>query len=244
MELIWHDGLRCDIHGLMNEPSSNPQGSHEGKGKPIIAWVGIGCGTILVIAVVCIAMLVGFCKRKVGEFTDNPEKAAAELMVKYNPDLKMVSQDDAKGEMTIRTKDGQEMTMSYKDISKGKFTIRDADGNVTQVGEDADLSNVPAWVPRVQGMTTGAGSFQSQEGGKVSGIFNATTRDSVEVVEAYFKSEAEKLNLASSSQSSAKVDGVETRALSYEGGGKVLTIILTAKAGEDTQVNVSYEETK
>lgn len=228
----------------MNDPSSNPQGSQQGKGKPILALVGIGCGTILVIAVVCVAMLVGFCRKKVGEFTNNPEKAAAEMMIKLHPELKMVSQDEEKGEMTIRTKDGQEMTMSYKDISNGRFTFRDAEGNVTQVGEDADLSNVPAWVPRLPGMTAGAGTLHSQEAGRVYGIYNATTRDPVEKVDAYFKSEAEKLNLASSSQTSATVDGVENRVLSYEGGGKVLNIILTAKAGDETQVNVSYEETK
>ena len=227
----------------MNEPSPKP-GSSEGKGKSVMVWAGVGCGTILVIAVVCISMLVGFCKKKFGEFAANPEKAAAEMVLKYHPELEMISQDDEKGEMTIRTKDGKEMTMSYKDVSKGIFTIKDAEGNVMQVGE-TDLSNVPAWVPQPGGVKSHTGAVHSQEADRVYGIFNVTTAEPVQAVEAHFKSEAEKLNMGSSSSSSAAVvDGVETRMLSFEGNGKKLSVIISAKAGEDTQVNVSYEESK
>ncbi len=42
------------------------------------------------------------------ELRKNPEKAAPEMSVKMNPELGKVSQDHAKGELTIRTKDGQE----------------------------------------------------------------------------------------------------------------------------------------
>ncbi len=89
-----------------------------------MGWVGIGCGTVLIIAILVISLLVGFCKRTMGdlsEFQRNPEKAAAELMVRMNPELEMVSRDEGAGEMTIRTKDGEEIVLSYKDISEGKL---------------------------------------------------------------------------------------------------------------------------
>jgi hypothetical protein len=213
------------------------------KGMPVIAWVGIGCGTIVVLCIIGFSALVGMCSRKMSEFKANPEKSAAELMVKMNPDLNVVSQDESKGVMTIRTKDGQEMTMSYKDVSKGQFTIKDAKGNVTQLGQ-SDLSNVPSWVPRVPGMKTANGSFQTQEGNKTSGVYNTTTTETADNLENSLKAEAEKLGLSSSNRSSFSADGTETRSLVYEGGGKKLSFIITSKAGEDGQVVVGYEESK
>lgn len=208
---------------------------------PVLGWVGIGCGTVIVIGVVVVSLLVGFCKRKVGEFTRNPEKAGAELMVKMNPGLELVSQDDAKGEMTIRTKDGQEMTMNYQDIAAGKFTVKDADGTTTQIGQ-ADLSTVPAWVPRVPKLQSTTSSVQNKASGKISGLYAATTTESIGALEAFFKAEAEKLKMTSSSRTALKADGVENRMLSYEGEGRTLNIVITSKPGEDGQVNVGYEE--
>src|SRR5690606_13549317 len=92
-----------------------PPAIQEKKGIPPLGWVGIGCGTLVVIAVLVISLLIGWCKKTVGDFSDfqkNPEKAAAELMVRMNPDVEKVSENDATGEMTIRTKDGKEVTLN------------------------------------------------------------------------------------------------------------------------------------
>ena len=210
---------------------------------PVLGWVGIGCGTLILIAGVVMFLLVSYCKHKVGEFTKNPEKATAELIVKMNPNLTLVSQDDAKGEMTIRTKDGEEMTMSYKDIAKGKFTMRDAKGNVTQLG-DADLSKLPAWVPRVPKMKSASASFQNQEMGKMSGLYNATSSESLDALEAFFKAEAAKQQMSASPLTTTTTDGVETRILIYQGQGHQLNITISGKPGENVQVNVGYKETK
>jgi hypothetical protein len=229
---------------LMNDNPSMPPVPPSNKGLPVIGWVGIGCGTLIVIAVVVVTLMVGWFKRTVGdlsEFKKNPEKAAAELMVKMNPELTKVSQDEAKGEMTIRTKDGHEMTMSYKDISAGKFTVKDAQGNTAQLGQ-SDLSNVPAWVPRVPQMKSAAGSFQNKDAGKTSGLYTATTTESVDGLENFFKEQAGILKLTQASRTAIQADGVETRNLSYEGAGRMLTIILTGKPGADVQVNVAYTE--
>lgn len=228
----------------MNDNPSAPAALPAKKGLPVLGWVGIGCGTMLVIAVVIVSLLIGWCKRTVGdisEFKNNPEKAAAEMMVRMNPDLKKVSQDDAKGEMTIRTKDGQEMTLSYKDISQGKFTIKDAEGNITQIGE-TDLTNVPPWVPRLARPKTISSSIQNTQGGRISGLYSATSGESIEVLDAFFKAESAKLKFNESSRSTFIADGVENRNLSYEGGGRKLNIVLTGKPGEDVQVSVGYEE--
>ena len=228
-------------------PSAPPSNPPVKKGMPVLGWVGIGCGTVIVIAVVVIALLVGWCKNKVGdlsEFQKNPEKAAAEMMVRLNPDIKLVSQDDAKGEMTIRTKDGQEMTLSYKDVGEGKFAIRDAKGNVAQIGQ-SDLSNVPAWVPRVPKMKTTTASFQNQADNKLSGLYSATSDDSIDKLDAFFKTETAKLKLTEASRTSTNTEGVENRIVAYEGeGGRMLNVILNGKTGEGTQISVGYEQAK
>ena len=230
----------------MNESTPIPPAAPAKKGLPVLGWVGIGCGTVLVIAVVVVSLMVGWCKRTVGglsEFKNNPEKAAAELMVKMNPDLTKISQDDAKGEMTIRTKDGQEMTLSYKEVTEGKFTVKDAQGNIAQVGK-SDLSTVPAWVPRVPKMKSTTGSYLNQKEGQIAGFYSATTDESSNGLEEFFKLEAGKLKMPEAVRTSFNTDGVENRILTYEGDGRKLSIIITGKPGEDLQVNVSYEEEK
>ncbi len=230
----------------MNEMPPQPPAIQEKKGIPPLGWVGIGCGTLVVIAVLVISLLIGWCKKTVGDFSEfqkNPQKAAAELMVRMNPDLEKVSENDATGEMTIRTKDGKEVTLGYKDISEGRFSMVDNEGNTMTLGK-SDLNDVPTWVPRVPEMKVVSASMHSEKDGKVSGLYSATTGVAVEVLEGVFKTEAEKLGFTRSSNSSFNSNGVENRSLSYGGGGRKLDVMITVTPGKDTQVNVGYEEKK
>ncbi|MEN9974884.1 MAG: hypothetical protein RLZZ282_890 [Verrucomicrobiota bacterium] len=214
------------------------------NGLPVLAWVGIGCGTIVVIAVIAISLVVTVCKRTVGDlsqFKKNPEKVAAELMVRMNPDLKMISQDEATGEMTVRTKDGEELTMCYKDISAGKFVMKDAKGNVSQIGQ-SDLSNVPEWVPRIPQLKIATASFNTKEDDKVSGLYSATTAATPDALAKFFKTASERLNMTEANRTAMNSDGVENLMLSYQGDGRSLHIVITGKPGEDAQVNVGYEQ--
>lgn len=213
---------------------------------PVLGWVGLGCGTLLIIAVIVVSLLVGWCKRTVGDISDfktNPEKAAAEMMVRLNPDVEKISQDDAKGEMTIRTKDGQTVTMSYKHISEGRLMLKDDKGNIAEFG-GADLTNVPAWVPRPPAIKSVSSSVRGSEDSKSGGQYAATSSESITDLAEHFKSEAGKLDFTSSRNTSVNADGVETKSFTYEGNGRKLEIILTGKPGEDVLVNVGYEETK
>lgn len=231
----------------MNEsPPMPPEPPAEKKGIPALGWVGIGCGTLVIIAVVIISLLIGWCKRAVVDLADfgkNPEKAAAELMVRMNPDLKKISENDLTGEMTVRTKDGKDITLSYKELSEGKFSFKDSEGNSAQFGQ-ATLDDVPSWVPRVPGLKTVQTSMRNQKGGKVSGLYSVTSNETAEALEAFFKAEAEKLKFTSSSFSNYNANGVENRNLSFGGGGRHLDIVITVKPGGDAQVNVGFEEGK
>lgn len=227
----------------MNPQDISPPVVPTKKGIPVLGWLGIGCGTIVIIGIVIVSLLVGWCKRTVEGLQKNPEKTAAEFMVRMNPDLKVVSQDESKGEMTIKTKDGQEMTMSYKDVSRGKFTVKDAEGNVTQLG-GADLSTLPAWVPQVSDLKDVSCSTQNKPSDQVTGIYMGTSSETPDKLEEFFKKEAEKQGMTDSSRSSFEIDGVGTRTLSCEGGGRKLSVMINVKNGEPASVQVTYEGRK
>jgi len=178
------------------------------------------------------------CKKK------NPEMAAAERMVRMNPELQVVSKNDSTGEMTIRNKkDGTETTMNFKDVSAGKLTVKDAKGNVAEIGQ-GDLSKFPAWVPRVPKVKATRVSMQNQEGDKKEGSYVVTSSESSDALEQFFKAQAAKLKLPETSSMGDNNGGVDNRIRIYQAGGRTLNVIITAQSGEDVQVTVTYEEKK
>lgn len=208
---------------------------------PAIAWVGIGCGGLLVIAIIIAAIAFNKLKGTFEDFAANPEKAGAEMIVSMNPELEMVSQDEETGMMTIRTKDGKEMTLSYQDIAEGKLEVTDADGNTTSIGS-TDLSQVPAWVPKAPDLTDGVSMFHTDEGGSVSGQFSGKSTKGIEDLTDFFETEASGQGLSNSSSSSTSMNGTAVSTLDFSGGGKTLKIVITGKPGSATLVNTNYSE--
>lgn len=213
----------------------------EKKGLPVIAWVGIGCGGFIVLGIIVSVIAFVQLKGVYDKFVANPEKAGAEMIVSMNPDLKMLSQDEAKGTMTIRTKDGQEMTLSYKDISEGKFTLTDANGNTTTLGS-TDLSKVPAWVPKAADLTDGMSLFHTDGNGKISGQFSSKSVTSEEDLKTFFDKAADDQGLTNKSNSSINADGTSVVTLTYSGGSKTLKILITDKSGSPAIIITQYTE--
>jgi hypothetical protein len=183
------------------------------KGLHPLAWVGIGCGVILVIVV--IAMLIGgfFLARTVKnvaeDFEDNPGLAAARFVVKATPELEEVETDEDAGTMTIRNKKtGELITVNFDDIKEGRFswtadgeevsvdvseaesgtvTIESSDGDGFQLTTgDAVSQELPEWVPVYPGTEpTNRGSMKTSE--MVSGNYTTTTDDGVDEVLDFFR---------------------------------------------------------
>lgn len=236
----------CLLRRIMEQPPSVPQTpspTPAKKGVPPIAWVGIGCGGFLILAIIVGSFIFSKVKGKFDEFAKNPEKAAAEMMVSRNPHLELVSQDAAQGEMTIRTKDGKEVTLSYKDISEGRITVEDADGNLTDIGS-TDLSVVPAWVPRAPDLTDTVSMFHTESGSEITGLFSGRTPAKAGELKTFYEGAASSLGTSSSSNSSMTANGTSVITLDYSGGGKSLKIIITEKPGSATLVNTNYSEDK
>ena len=222
-------------------PPPSPPPVQSKKGVPAIAWVGIGCGGLFILAIIAGAIIFSKLKGKFDEFAENPEKAAAEMVVSMNPDLEKISQDEESGEMTIRTKDGKELTLSYQDIAEGRITMTDSEGNMTRIGS-ADLSQVPEWVPKAPGLTDAVSTFHSEADGKLNGQFSGKTSENAEDLKSFYEEAASDLGISSSSSKSISANGSSVITLSFSGKGRSITVVITEKAGSATQVNTNYSE--
>jgi hypothetical protein len=233
----------CIVHAMEQPPAippSFPPQAAAKKGMPAIAWVGIGCGGLLVIVLALGVYGFFIAKKALGEFTANPQKAAAEFVLSRNPAFEKVSHDDSKGTMTFRTKDGEEMTLSYKDIAEGKITVKDKDGNVSQIGSQ-DLSAVPAWVPKPADLSGGISLFHTESATEVAGQFAGKSAMDADAIIAFYESA---LTFTSASGGHQELNGIKVSNKEFSDGKRKVAIVATGQTGQPTQVNVNYSEKK
>jgi hypothetical protein len=198
--------------------SNGSQAATPKKGLSTLAWVGIGCGCLLLIAAVTTAAFFLFVAKKVhdvaGDFKKNPTLAAARLVVKANPDLEEAGVDEKAGTITIRNKKtGELVTVSFEDVKQGRLSFTTDKGTVTLQGDQAggkldvsgtgdkggfhlragagDSATIPDWVPTYPGVSP-TGSFAMEQDGAASGGFEVTTPDAVDVVLEHFRQELKK----------------------------------------------------
>jgi hypothetical protein len=247
---------------------NSPQQAAPKKGMSPLAWVGIGCGVIVVIAVIGFGIMGYLAKKQFDKFSDNPTMAAAELAIKIHPDYEMVSKDEDASTLTIKdVKTGEVMTLDAENIKNGEFKVTTKDGTVTMDadggeeggsltvtgdnGEKATFQggagaaeNRPSWVPVYPGGTT-EGAFEATTDTERSAAFTMTTQDSVAKVMEYYETQL-------------KAAGFTTQKASFEAEGKtsgtvsgttadqkrtVSAMITTGDQG-GTQATVSFVEKK
>ena len=225
-------------------PASTPE---KKKGLPPLAWAGIGCGGVLVIAIIAAGFLYGLGKQKWNELqtelATDPRKEAAERVVGLHPDLEKISANDATHEMTIRIQGtGEEMTLSYADLANGDFNITGADGSVTPAGS-TDLSMVPVWVPIYPRVNGDPRVIQSETPARTEGLISFVAADTMEDVGNFF--ETAMSSSSSSSKSSITVGDAERMRRSFRKGKNSLEITGSRSgAGEPLRVQVHYTDDK
>ena len=191
------------------------------KGLSPLAWIGIGCGALALLAVVGVVGVVGFGAWKAKEFVEehkdefevNPAKAMAEIFVRANPDLDLVSTDDDNGTMTIRNKKtGEETTVDFDELAKGKFSFSNKDGDYTidtsgadegggvvlsgpqgetRFGAGAGAEDAPDWLPIYPEATEVESGYSAVSDDGVQGLISIKTNDSVQEVLDHYKSTLE-----------------------------------------------------
>ena len=234
------------------------------KGTSPLVWILVGCGGLIVVA--CLVMLVGgyLVAHKIKGYAEtarkNPAMAAAKLMVTVNPDLELVSEDDDKGELTIRNKKtGEELTMNAQDIKQGRLKFKNEKGEeVTFEGSgqqgkegfriksnkgsvafgNAEGVKAPAWVPAYPGgKAVASASEQTAEG--VTGHLSFQTTDSADKVLAYYERELKASGFSverTSMKGMAQFANLNAKA---DGGRRTVNVIVTP-VGEAMQIAVQY----
>ncbi|MCH7665818.1 MAG: hypothetical protein IH936_07815 [Acidobacteria bacterium] len=239
-------------------PPPLPPEAKKKKGFGVLAWVAIGCIGVLVIggllAFACTAILANKAKNFIDEAGDNPTMAAAEMVVRFNPNLELVEKDEEAGTLTIydkqqdktlkldlddvmqgkfnvETSDGETMNFDFGQNENGTFraTLTDEKGGVSEfsiggVGKGAD--ELPAWLPVYKNAELSSPLLMNTAG-KVSGTAMFSTPDPIADVAAAMTQDLENR-------------GFKVERASYEAAG-VTSVILTCKGpvGQELTVSVS-----
>lgn len=251
------------------EPPTQPQKKKLGP----LAWVLIGCLGIVILAGA--AMLVGgfFVAKKVkdvaADYKENPARAAAEMVVRVNPDLELVESDDEAQTMTIRnTETGEVFTADWSDIKEGKFrmesngkqvtfdakeattgegggmiSVTDESGDESVVIGGGDTDAVPAWFPRYPGASVADSILSSTSDTEATGMFTLKLGDGVGDVMAFYRDELTALGF-DIDQTIYTMNGAKGGSLSgTDEHGRTVELNMTGGVGDgadETHVGVKY----
>ena len=246
----------------MVQPQSVPP---QKKGMSVWAWVAIGCVGILVLGGAVAAVGTWWVAKKaksvVAEYKDNPGMAAVKMMTAMNPDLELVSSDEATGKVTIKNKKtGEVVTVNMADIQNGKISfdtpqgsssmsfdqnagkveVHGANGQTASFGASAQL---PSWIPAYPGAAA-EGVYAAEDSSQSGGTFGLTTGDGVTQVFDFYKSQLEGagFKVTESKYSGTGGDGGMVVGESND-GKRTVTFTIGADAGK-TRVAGVYSETK
>ncbi len=205
------------------------------KGLSPLAWIGIGCGGLLLIAIVVFSIGGYFAVKTASEFVgDNPAAAAAEAMVGLNPELELVESDRDAGTITIREKStGKEITVNYSQLERGELVFEDGTGEEVRIqgnasGDGGPISitgsegtfsmgisgaavEVPSWLGEYPGTKTEVGGYSATSNGKRSGIYSFATNDAAAAL-SYYEGRLQAL-------------GLDVNRSSFSGGGDTVESI-------------------
>lgn len=211
------------------------------KGLSPLAWIGIGCGALAVLAVIGFSVMVvaggWFLKKQADKIEKNP-MVVAEWLLRANPDLEVVSTDEDEGTITVKNiKTGEVTTLNAKDIKEGRLEIKTEDGTAVfdasgegggtikvtddkgsqvatlQGGSGTAPQNLPSWLPVYPGGAV-QGTFDTNTAEGRSASFTLTTPDPGDKVLSFYESRLKEAGL--------KVDSTTT-ANTSEGSGGILT---------------------
>ncbi len=191
---------------------NNPPPPVPKQGLSTLAKVGLGCGTLLILAFIGGGLLAAKGGAKFNEFAGEAQKrpvtTAAKLALTVMPDFELVKADEQTKEITVKnTKTGQTTTMTLDELMQGKMKVTDDKGNVTTfdpsssggqmkvqssegsvvIGGDS-TTPLPAWIPAYPGATATPGGIRSEKGDKVSGMSVVESTDPLTKVKEFYDS--------------------------------------------------------
>lgn len=247
------------------QPSYAPPPAKK-KGLPPLAWVGIGCGALILIGVIAVGVGMWWVGNKAKDFAveleANPAYAAAKMAIQVNPELELLESDDEAGTLTVRNKStGEVVTFDLEEIQQGKLEIFTEGGEETSVtfsagegglevqseegGKSSRLriggaaAEIPSWVP-VYPDTEPSSPFISESAEGTQGAFTLTTGDSPDEVISWYTDEIGALGMEPQS-STFSTAGSRGGMVAGTAGGRRLDATV-ASQGDDTLVTVTFSE--
>jgi len=238
------------------------------KGLSPLAWFAIGCGALILLGLGSCFVMTAFVANKAKKFVEEVEKdpdaaavKAAEMAMRLNPDVDIVSSDPEAGTLTVRDKrSGKEVTFDLEDIKAGRLSISSGDDTVnvdvdandhgtatmklasrdgTMVFGGGDGSQVPDWIPVYPGARTDSFSNVVANGER-SGSFAIRTSDSTETVLEFYISKLEAAGFTVD-RSTFETNGALAGSISARAEGRTVGVTLATQEGE-TQGLVTYGE--
>ncbi len=188
------------------------------KGMGPLGWIAIGCGVIILFGIIALGVMGYIGKRFIDKAQKNPAKFAAETLIRMNPDLSIVSEDESAGTITVKNnKTGETDTLNMSDVKNGKISFKNDKGASVTIGgngKDAGVikvtdekgnqsvmsagsgapANLPSWVPSYPGGTT-KGTFDATTNEGHSGAFTVSTTDSVSQMMSWYESQLKSAGL-------------------------------------------------
>jgi hypothetical protein len=251
------------------QPAPNVVTGAPRKTSPIV-WILVavlGLFVLFGIAVVGGGMLLVHKARQAGLDPElmrtNPGLATAKLLAATNPDLEVVSHDDARGLITIRQRStGKTMTVNFDELKRGKITFHEdgkdavtleahGDGNAGSLqlksGSEsltmgANQTAPPAWIPAYpNSKPANTYSVSTKEGS--SATFQFETQDAAKDVVAFYEQGLKRngftINAATTGDSGASAGGLVTGKDTVNNRTVLVTVGSDSKG---TSVSVTYTQ--
>jgi len=234
------------------------------KGMSPLAWIGIGCLVLLILCGIAVGIMGYLAKRAIDKVSKNPTMAAAELMVRANPDLELVNADEEHNTITVKDKKtGETTTISADDAKNGKWSIKTDKGtatfdassgsiqatdekgqkSTTTFGGSGAPQNLPSWLPVYPGGTV-QGTYDTTNAEGRTAAFTVTTPDASTKVIDYYESQlkgaglsAEKSTYTASGQTGGNVAGKSA-------DGKREANVIVSSSNGSTQAVITFTEKK
>lgn len=191
------------------------------KGLSPLAWAAIGCGALVLVAVIAVAAVGGFAYFKVKEHVEV----------------------DDQGNVRVKTPDGDLEFDTSGD--GGSVKIKGKDGSEVSWGANASLEDVPEWVREIlyPDATATQGTWHTSTPDGIAGVVSITTDDDPKEVLAFFKDKLEDAGYEISGESTTSTPQGKFATIAGERSDEGRTVnVGVVQNDEQTQVTVNYND--
>ena len=258
--------------GAPAPPPPGPAPAPKKKGLSPLAWIGIGCGGIVLLGLIAFVIvggwLFGKAKDVAKDYQDNPAMASAKIVVKLNPEWELVDSDDDAGTLTIRDKKtGEETTVDLQDVEDGQisfksgdeemtvgmekddegggaFTVRDKEGKSRfRVGSGGG-DELPGLAAELSRGPSRKGTFLSSSDAQTNGGFGFKTDDAVDDVIAFYEDALEGDGFEITGRNSTQSGDTELKSINAEAEDRTIQVMVITDRSSDgeSQVTVTFSD--